>query len=117
VINLLGDEHFPVAAIDAVRRLVPGLIFDSTHDLGIDGITDPELLEYAAGGESVIVTFDKRTLVPDAEARIRTGQHMAGVILVHPEAKSHVVISDLALIAACSEREDLNGQIVHVPLR
>ena len=117
MIRLLADEHFPFAAIKALRRIVPQAEIATTYDLEVDGTPDNQLLEFAALHNWCILSFDKRTLIPEAIRRIRDGDRMGGAVWVHPDASHRIVRQDLVIIASCLEQHDVVGRIIHVPLQ
>lgn len=117
MIRLLGDEQFPVPIVDGARRLDPAVQFFTTHDLELDRTPDAQLLEWAADQGWVIVTIDKRTMVPFAEARIASGLPMPGLVFVTRSTSTRIIIEDLAIISVCADVDDVRNQIIHVPLR
>ena len=84
---------------------------------GAHKMPDPELLDRATTLGRVLFTNDD-DLVVDATRRQREGSSFAGVIYVHQEKLGiGETVEDLELIAKASEPEELEGQIVYLPLR
>ena len=56
-----GDLKF--AIVKAVRRREPAIDFASAREAELEGVSDPEVLERAAGDERVLVSHDRRTIL------------------------------------------------------
>jgi hypothetical protein len=56
-----GDLKF--AIVKAVRRREPAIDFASARETELEGVSDPEVLERAAGDERVLVSHDRRTIL------------------------------------------------------
>ena len=117
MLPLVADENFNGAIVRGLLRLRPELDLVRVQDVGLTGISDPELLAWAAAAQRVILTHDVTTLRKYAEERVRAGLPMAGLI----EAGEHVAIreaiEDLLLIAECSQSGEWEGLVCFLPLR
>ena len=78
---------------------------------------DPEVLRWAAGEERVLVTHDVNTMTKYAYQRIAAGQRMPGVLAVSQSLPIGRVIEGLLLLAECALEGELEGQVLHLPLR
>ena len=117
MIGLVADENLNAAIVRGVLRRCPNLDLVRVQDLGLSGITDPDLLARAAREQRVIITHDVTTLRLDAENRVRAGLSMPGVFEVGEALSIREAIDDLLLIAECSHQGEWEGQIRFLPLR
>ena len=85
--------------------------------MGLSGSSDPEVLEWAAAAERVLLTHDVSTMPRYAYDRVRSSRPMAGVIAVPPHLPIGQVIDDLMLLAEYSLDGEWQDQILYLPLR
>lgn len=116
MIRFLADEHIPPSLVRAIQRDLGEESVVEVRATELRESTDSELLEWAAENDYVVLTYDKKTLVPDANARVAAGQKMPGVIVMRRGMRVDDVVIDLVLIAECGTSEDLKGQVHFVPL-
>ena len=115
--KLVADENFPRSLLLAARKHVPQIDAVRVQDVGLTGIADPKLLEWAAANDRVILTHDANTLVGIAYARVARGERMAGVLeLVKPFIPREVAL-DIAIVAYCGVPEDFENQVRYLPIR
>jgi hypothetical protein len=112
-----ADENFNDAIRRGLFRLKPDLDLVRIQDVGLSGISDPQLLEWAAREGRVILSHDVRTLRGFAENRVRDGLPMPGLFEVGEHLTIRQCIEDLLLIAECSLEGDWEGRILFLPLR
>ena len=117
MLRFAADENFNGAIVRGLLRLQPELDLVRVQDLGITGINDPDLLAWAADAQRLILTHDVTTLRKYAEARVRAGLRMAGVIEVGEDLSIREAIEDLLLIAECSLPGEWDNQVLFLPLR
>lgn len=86
------------------------------RDVGLSGRADAEVLEWAAANARVILTKDKKTLVPDAFDRVEAGEPMPGVLVIRPGANPAEVMNDLLLIVECADPAELSDRVFYLPL-
>jgi hypothetical protein len=65
----------------------------------------------------VLLTYDVATITHFAYVRVREGKPMPGVIEVGATVARGPVIEDLLLLVECSFENELEGQVVYLPLR
>ena len=74
------------------------------------------MLEWAAQENRILLTHDIETMIGFANARLKAGQPMAGVIAVHDNLPFGQVIDELLLILGASEAHEWENRIVFLPL-
>jgi hypothetical protein len=116
VIGLLADEHFPHAIVAEVRAFGRDVDFLTVHDLGLEGTPDPQLLEWAAAQRRVIVSYDVNTLIGFATQRVSSQLPMAGLVIGFEDLPVGKLVEDLAIISVCGNPEDLQDEVLFLPL-
>lgn len=117
MISFAADENFDGTIIRGVLRRDPAVDIVRIQDVGLAGADDPGVLEWAAGEQRVLLTHDVATMTHYAYGRVREGKPMPGVIEVGAAVARGRAIEDLLLLAECSFEDELEGQIVYLPLR
>lgn len=114
-ICLLADENLNNDIIRGVLRQNPAISFQRTQEIGLDGCSDPEILQWAADHNAIVVTHDVNTMIAYARQRIDQGLKMSGLILVLQTSSLGSVIQDLVLLVNCSSAEEWVDQIIFLP--
>ena len=116
MIRFLADENFNGYVTSALRRRLSQLDFVTAAEAGLKGLSDPDLLAWAARDERVLLTHDVTTLIHFANERLRLGLSLSGVIVVNRRLRVSNVIEDLMLVAECSDGSEWQGKIRFLPL-
>jgi predicted nuclease of predicted toxin-antitoxin system len=78
VIRLATDQDFNARIVSGLRRRVPDLDVMSVRDVGLATAPDPEILEWAAREQRVLLSHDVSTLVGFADERCGEESTMQG---------------------------------------
>jgi hypothetical protein len=113
---LLADENFNHHIVRALRRRRPGIDLITVQDARLGAISDPEVLQWAAERERVILSHDVQTLVGFAYDRIANSLAMSGVIIVREAFNVGRAVDDLLIVIECSLKEEIEGHVRYVPL-
>jgi predicted nuclease of predicted toxin-antitoxin system len=84
------------------------------QDAGLSGGSDPDVLEWAARENRVLLTHDFDTLIGYAWDRVRATLPMPGVVAVRQGMATGRVIEELVLIAGASEDGEWANQVSFV---
>jgi predicted nuclease of predicted toxin-antitoxin system len=117
VIPFAADENFDGTIVRGVLRRDPMVDIARVQDVGLAGADDPRVLEWAAGEGRVLLTHDVATVTHFAYARVREGKPMPGVVEVGATVAVGRAIEDILLMAECGIENELEGQVVYLPLR
>jgi hypothetical protein len=117
MIRFVADENFNNAITRGLLRRKPGLELIRVQDIGLRKIKDPELLDWAARNDRIVLSHDVTTLRAFAEVRVRNGFKMPGLFEASENLPVRLVIDDLLLVAECSSQEEWEGKIVFLPQR
>jgi hypothetical protein len=116
VLQLVCDENFNGKILRALQRRIPELDAIRFQDTPDSGAEDSALLEWSAQQSRVLVTHDIATLVGFAYTRICSGRKTPGVIAVQTSSPIGQVIEDLVILLLAGTPEELENQVVFIPL-
>jgi len=114
---LVADENFNNDILRGLLRRDPSLDLVRIQDVGLTHAPDPEVLEWAAQENRVLLTHDRNTVTKFAYQRVLDGKSMPGVIEVDRSVSMKVAIEEILVLAVLSESGELEGRIVYLPLR
>jgi Domain of unknown function (DUF5615) len=117
VIRLLADENFNNNIVRRVRLRDSDIDLVRVQDVGLAGVNDPTVLEWAAEHQRILLTHDVATITAFAYERARAGKPMPGVFEVGRTVALRSAIDDIVLLATCSEDGEWDGQAHYLPLR
>jgi hypothetical protein len=116
MIRLAADQNLDERIVRALVDRLPELDIVRIRDADLARATDPQVLEWAAAQERVLLTHDRATMPEYAFERVRSGRRMPGVVEVPPTLPLARVVEDLALLAECSHNGEWEGQVLYLPL-
>ncbi|MCA0456770.1 MAG: DUF5615 family PIN-like protein [Chloroflexi bacterium] len=115
MVRFLADENFNGRILRGVRRVNPDADILRVQESPVYGASDPDVLEWAAREGRILLTHDIDTMIGFANARLKAGQPMAGLLAVHDDAPFGQVIDDLLAILGASEPHDWDNKVVFLP--
>ena len=116
-VKFLIDENFDHKTLAGLLRRNPSIDVVAVQDVGLRECDDPDVLEWAAKHERIVVTHDVATFVDFAYARVAAGLSMPGVFEIPASVSRAVIIDELLLIAEASDPADWAGTVRYLPLR
>jgi predicted nuclease of predicted toxin-antitoxin system len=116
-IKFLADENFDHKTLAGLKRREPDLDIVPVQEVGLREGDDPQVLEWAAREERIVVTHDVSTFADFAYERVAAGLPMPGVIEIPESVPRSAIIDELILIAGASEPDDWENRVVYLPLR
>lgn len=117
MLRLLADENFDNDIIRGVLRRSTHVDLVRVQDVGMSGVADPDILDWAAHENRILLTHDVETVTKFAYERIAAGLPMAGVFEIRQAAPIGVAIEEILMIAEYSEQNDWEGQVHYLPLK
>ena len=113
----LADHNFKAVIEEGLLRR--GVQFDVVHlrDVGLQEATDPDVLAWAAADGRILLTHDRKTMLPAAFERVADGLAMPGVVFVPWLLDLGTAIEHLEVLLGCEPAEYFANQVVMVPLR
>jgi hypothetical protein len=113
---LLFDENFNHRIVHGLELRLPSLDFVIAQEMELKGATDAELLGWAAMKNRVVITHDVDTMLKFAYERIAAGLAMPGVIAVPQKLAIGQAIDDLVAAIECSDPNEMEHSVLHLPL-
>ena len=116
MLSLLADENIDPEIIAQVKLHIPDADFLHVGDVGLLQTPDQNILQWAAENGRIVVTHDKSTMRPDAEARVIAGLPMPGLFVLHDDFSPGEKIR--GLIRLINEYElELHGPVIFIGRR
>ena len=81
MLRLLADENFNGDIVRALLLRQPELDIVRVQDVGLAGVDDPGILDWAAANDRIILTHDRATLPDYAYERLAAGERTSGTRL------------------------------------
>lgn len=97
-IRFQADNDLKFGIVKAVRRREPAIAFASAQEAGLEGISDPDLLDRAASENRILVSHDRRTMLGHFRAFLATGESSPGVLIVSQGAPIGLVAEAIVYI-------------------
>lgn len=116
MLRLAADENFNAGIVRGLLRRLPDLDIVRIQDVGLSGVDDPSVLEWAARERRIVMTHDVSTLVTLAFERHAAGLPMAGVFAARASGPIGATIDDLVLLCECSIEGEWDGHVRFLPL-
>jgi predicted nuclease of predicted toxin-antitoxin system len=114
--RFLADLNFNDHVVAGLRRRRPQIDLVRGRDVGLDGVPDPDVLEWAAANDRILLTHDKRTVPKYATDRVVAGLPMPGVIVATKRLSVARAIDELDLIDGATRHDEWANQIIHLPI-
>lgn len=115
--RLLADENFRGAILRGLFRMRPDLDLVRVADVGLIGVDDPSVLDWAAAEGRLVLTHDAATLIGYAYERVAAGSAMPGIIEVRQGLPVACIIDELLLLVDASYDDEWHGQVLYLPLK
>jgi hypothetical protein len=115
-LRFAADENFDGRIVRGLLRILPDLDLIRVQDTRIAESDDDSVLEWAVKESRVVLTHDVSTMTAAAWARVRAGVLMKGVIEVNTAEPIGRMIDEIHLIAVACSPEELQGQVLFLPL-
>jgi Domain of unknown function (DUF5615) len=116
MLRLLTDENFDQNIVRGLNRRIINLDFLSVRGVGLAGLPDPLLLEWAAKENRTMLTHDFDTMINDAIQLLIRDEPMAGAIFVPERLPTGRAIHDLQLVISCYSQSEMLNRIIYLPL-
>jgi predicted nuclease of predicted toxin-antitoxin system len=116
MIRLLADENFSNYVLEALQARRSDLDVVRVQEVNLVHTPDPEILEWAAKQNRIVLTHDKKTMRDFAYDRVVAGRPMPDVCIVRRSAPRGLVIEDLLILLESLLPEEWPDQVYYVPL-
>jgi len=114
-IRFQADNDLKFGIVKAVRRREPAIAFASAQEAGLEGISDPDLLDRAASENRILVSHDRRTMLEHFRAHLAAGKSSPGVLIVSQGAPIGLVAEAIVYIWSLADPQELRNQAYYLP--
>lgn len=115
MIRLLADENVDGRLIRGLLQQSPGLDLVRAQDVGLAGVGDQLVLEWAAREGRVVLTHDVKTMIGFAYNRAARGEPMPGVVVLDQSVPIGRAIREVRLFVEGSVEGEWEGQVQYLP--
>lgn len=115
MISWFADENFNADILAGVRRRVVGFEVKSVEGERMRGATDPQVLEFAAERDMVLLTHDEQTMPLFAYERLQEGLPMPGVVVVPWTLALRPAIDAIELLVEAGQPSDFADKVRRLP--
>jgi hypothetical protein len=98
-----------------VRRHYPEIDIMTAVEAGIRGLSDDQVLAFAALQDRILLSHDVHTLPQHFAGFLATGRHSPGVLLYAQDGSIGAAIESIALIWVATERGDWIDRLDYLP--
>ncbi len=115
MLRLLSDKNLNGAIVSGLLERQPDLDLVRAEDMGLQEAEDPDLLEWAAAENRVLLSHDRRTMSKFVNERLQQGKAMPGVMLIHKMTVAKA-IEEILIVAVCGDEDDVRDQVRFLPI-
>ena len=112
--SFLADENLESYILAALSTRPQSADIVSVHQVGLAATDDRTILEWAAENDRIIVTRDVSSMRAYANARIRAGVKMPGLVIIQSTAQAGDVLDALENLALYSLEGEWEGLVLFI---
>ncbi len=116
MLRLLSDENFHGDIVRGLFLRAPNLDLQRVQDVGLRQLEDPEILEWAAQNDRILLTHDRATIPDFAYDRILKSQRMPGAFIVNNQMAIRQAIDEILLLVDCTQQSEWSNIILYLPM-
>lgn len=116
MLKLVSDENFNGDIVRGLYRRCPNIDLVRVQDVGLVATLDPDILEWAATQDRIVLTHDRETMPSFAYERVKHAKAMSGVFLVSDMMGIGQAIDELLLAIECLESDECKNLVRYFPL-
>ena len=115
MVRFQADADFNPIIVAALVRRQPSVDFRTAAVASLRGLSDADVLAFAAREKRILVTHDAKTM-PRHFGDFVLSQESAGVIVVPQHLSVATVVDELLLIASATSPQDWTNRTCYLPL-
>jgi predicted nuclease of predicted toxin-antitoxin system len=116
MVRLVSDENIHGDVVSGLRLHFSEVEIVRVQEVGLLGIDDPTILEWAATQGRIVLTGDRNTMIGDAYTRVTSGKRMPGVMVLRKGLTFAQAIEAVAIAALASDPSDWIDRVHFLPL-
>lgn len=118
MLRLAADADVKGGIVHGLRLRRPDIDLVRAQDALPQGTPDPQVLDWAAADNRVLITNDRDTMTGHAIQRVLDGLPMPGIIVTADWQSIGSAIDDILLIAVCLSPEEMRDRSsVYLPFK
>lgn len=117
MLRFLADENFNNNIVRGLFRRMPTIDLVRAQDVGLSGVSDFQVLAWAADHGRIVLTHDVSTMATYAFERIAQGLTMPGLFEISRSVPVGPAIDDLLLLTELSLDGEWDDVVLYLPLR
>lgn len=111
----LTDENISLRFLNALQRNLPDLDVVRVQDVGLQGASDSEIVEWAGKESRVLITKDKATIPPLVSVLLESNHLVYRVMVIRPNVTIASVIEMISLIEEVGLEGDWDYPLRWIP--
>jgi|SRR5829696_4541290 len=116
MVSLLWDENMNQRVLRGLKLRLPNVDVVVAQNVGLQGVEDEEVLEFANSQGRVVVTHDVATVPQCAHDRLRQGLQMPGIIAVPKDMPVGKAIEDIEMLLMVCKSDELANIVTYLPI-
>lgn len=116
MLRLLSDQNLNGRILRGLARRDVVLDLVRACDAGLASFEDPEVLEWAAKEDRIVVSHDVNTMPAFAYDRVRAGQSMPGVFIIPVSMAIGQAVDELEFALEAVSPEECKDRVIYFPL-
>jgi hypothetical protein len=116
VLRFAADENVKRQIVTGLRRRSSALSILTVREATLEGMSDPEILTWAAAEDRILLTHDIRTMATHAYARAAAREPMPGLVEIPDRMPIGQAIDEVLLIAELASAEEMRDRVLRLPL-
>ena len=116
MLRLFFDHDFNCKILRGLVKRIPDLDFITPNQLGNITESDENHLVWAFENRRVVISHDVNTMTDAANQRLKNGESIFGLILVHQVMPIGDAIAELEIIINCSDENEFENLVKFLPL-
>lgn len=116
MLRLVSDADVHGHVIRGVRARNPGIDLIRVQEAGLRTAADPDILDWAASAQRIVITQDHSTMIGYARDRVLAGLPLPGLFVLRHRTTIGDAIDALLLVDHCSEPDEWLNRIEFLPL-
>lgn len=115
MMRFASDENFNGHILKAIQVRLPDVDIVRVQDTNMYQASDPELLEWLADENRILLTHDVKTIPGYVYERIYAGLPVPGVIEVRESVSMGQILDELEVLMGAGTPEDFENIIYYIP--
>ncbi|MDQ7027104.1 MAG: DUF5615 family PIN-like protein [Anaerolineae bacterium] len=111
-----ADENFDGRILKGILTRLPDIDIVRVQDTEMFQSSDPELLDWIADENRILLTHDVKTIPRFAYERVRAGLSVPGIIEVRLTISIGQILDELEVLIGAGTPEDFENIIRYVPM-